>query len=469
MDPLFLGADGSNVREKVTNEQFENDFLSISFNMEDQELGVSYGGIGNVVVNPFKDHVNRLHTSQDQSHSMESENTLEQPYGEKGENITLGHSTDIPDSNVRSMDSTSEGTDKNTCSKDNSNTVSLVDYQKTIIALLESPVSSYSLLYEQSSVLTSKTRSKIVRKLRASKFKLDSATKNKPETKAANKEAPNSVLTNVRSLTVTGMLDGVPVRYISSSREVVNAYEFESHAGRKTSHPNNHIYLENGKAMHQVVQELKNTPLSMLSEMDLPVGNSIVCTSQEKNTSFKLDTLSKCESETKAARKEEAKAARKEEAKAARRKAQNSFPSNVKCLLVTGMFDGVPVQYISSSREEALCGIIQGSGYLCGCQSCNYSKAVTAHEFECHADCSTHHPNNHIYFVNGKSIAQTVQELKSTPLSMLLDVIQTVAGFPINQKAFSVWKESFVAENRELQRVYGNEEISIQNENPIEI
>lgn len=46
----------------------------------------------------------------------------------------------------------------------------------------------------------------------------------------------------------------------------VTALEFESHGDFKTSHPNNHIHLENGKSLHQVVQELKSTARSMLCD-----------------------------------------------------------------------------------------------------------------------------------------------------------------------------------------------------------
>ncbi|XVF05562.1 hypothetical protein REPUB_Repub05bG0182900 [Reevesia pubescens] len=150
----------------------------------------------------------------------------------------------------------------------------------------------------------------------------------------------------------------------------------------------------------------------------------------------------------------------KPEFKASRKEAPNSFPSNVRSLISTGMLDGVPVKYISLSREE-LRGVIKGSGYLCGCQSCNFSKVLNAYEFERHAGCKTKHPNNHIYFENGKTIYQIVQELRSTPESLLFDTIQTVFGAPINQKSFRIWKESFQAATRELQRIYGKEELNM--------
>ncbi|KAI4322165.1 hypothetical protein L6164_021885 [Bauhinia variegata] len=143
-----------------------------------------------------------------------------------------------------------------------------------------------------------------------------------------------------------------------------------------------------------------------------------------------------------------------------KKEAPNCFPSNVRSLLSTGMLDGVPVKYVSVAREE-LRGIIKGSGYLCGCQPCNYTKILNAYEFERHAGCKTKHPNNHIYFENGKTIYQIVQELRNTPESLLFDTIQNVFGAPINQKAFRIWKESFQAATRELQRIYGKEELNI--------
>lgn len=67
-------------------------------------------------------------------------------------------------------------------------------------------------------------------------------------------------------------------------------------------------------------------------------------------------------------------------------------------------------------------------------------EGLNAYEFERHAGCKTKHPNNHIYFENGKTIYQIVQELRSTPESLLFDTMQTVFGAPINQKAFLSWK-----------------------------
>ncbi|XP_054811177.1 uncharacterized protein LOC129312550 isoform X1 [Prosopis cineraria] len=178
------------------------------------------------------------------------------------------------------------------------------------------------------------------------------------------------------------------------------------------------------------------------TEMDVSNSNAVVNYSQVAK--LKPEFLSKNRPEYKVTRKE----------------ASNSFPSNVRNLISTGMLDGVPVKYISVAREE-LRGVIKGFGYLCGCQSCDYTKVLNAHEFETHAGCKTKHPNKHIYFENGKTIYQIVQELKSTPESLLVDTIQTVFGSQINQKAFQSWKESFQAATRELQRIYGKEVLNM--------
>lgn len=56
----------------------------------------------------------------------------------------------------------------------------------------------------------------------------------------------------------------------------MSAYEFELHAGGKTRHPNNHIYLENGKPIYSIIQELKTTPLNLLDQMVKDVAGSSV-------------------------------------------------------------------------------------------------------------------------------------------------------------------------------------------------
>ncbi|XVF23840.1 hypothetical protein REPUB_Repub13aG0074300 [Reevesia pubescens] len=151
------------------------------------------------------------------------------------------------------------------------------------------------------------------------------------------------------------------------------------------------------------------------------------------------------------------------ETKTAKKVSPNNFPSNVKSLLSTGMLDGVAVKYVSWSWEKNLKGYIQGTGYMCGCNDCKFEKALNAYEFERHANCKTKHPNNHIYFENGKTIYAVVQELKNTPQEMLFDAIQNVTGSQINQKNFHIWKASYQAATRELQRIYGKDDVVVSS------
>lgn len=198
-----------------------------------------------------------------------------------------------------------------------------------------------------------------------------------------------------------------------------------------------------------------------LSSYEFTFDQSSVQTSETPNTNeldestatpLTVSKVAKPRPNSASKNKSEQKGTRKE------KEAPNSFPWNVKTLISTGILDGVPVKYISVSREE-LAGVVKGPGYLCGCQSCNFSKVLNAHEYERHAGCKTKHPNNHIYFENGKSTYQVVQELRSIPESQLYDAILTATGSPINEKAFLSWKESFQAATRELQRIYGKEDL----------
>ncbi|KAL5809337.1 hypothetical protein ACOSQ3_030028 [Xanthoceras sorbifolium] len=128
------------------------------------------------------------------------------------------------------------------------------------------------------------------------------------------------------------------------------------------------------------------------------------------------------------------------EIKMSKKVVPNEYPTNVKKLLLTGILNGAPVKYISTTREKELDGIVSGGGYLCGCYLCNFSKVVSAHEFEQHAGVKTRHPNNHIYLENGKPIYSIIQELKTAPLGILEEVVKNVAGSSVNEGSFQVWK-----------------------------
>ncbi|GAU17781.1 hypothetical protein TSUD_171700 [Trifolium subterraneum] len=143
------------------------------------------------------------------------------------------------------------------------------------------------------------------------------------------------------------------------------------------------------------------------------------------------------------------------------KKTTNNFPANVKSLLSTGIFDGIPIKYCTWSRERYLQGVIKGTGYLCSCDVCKGQKALNAYEFERHAGGKSKHPNNHIFFENGKSIYGVVQELKNSPKEMLFDAIQTVTGSTINLRNFRIWKASYETATRELQRIYGKDDAAI--------
>lgn len=242
------GIDGSNARKKIITEQFEDDSsvgLSISYAMDDPETGVSYNGLRKVKVNQVKDPDNGLHASiehgmgisMEQTYNSGNENTFVS-YGKEGGSVTLmGHSYEIGEANNRSLESTFGKNLDSTISvthsynKAENNSIAFGGFQdEPIMASSPRPLSSYSLLYEQSSAQMPEPHSKNegnvlngnvdLRAAQTPKAKVDSNSKSKSESKPARKEAPNSFPSNVRSLIATGMLDGVPVRYISVSREV---------------------------------------------------------------------------------------------------------------------------------------------------------------------------------------------------------------------------------------------------------
>ncbi|KAF3441542.1 hypothetical protein FNV43_RR15456 [Rhamnella rubrinervis] len=92
------------------------------------------------------------------------------------------------------------------------------------------------------------------------------------------------------------------------------------------------------------------------------------------------------------------------------------------------------VQLEGSVMEESsliilkeLQGIISRGGYFCGCSLFNFSRVLSAYEFEWHVGVKTRHPNNHIYLENGRPIYSIIQELKTAPLSILDDSFKTAS------------------------------------------
>ncbi|CAL0321349.1 unnamed protein product [Lupinus luteus] len=143
--------------------------------------------------------------------------------------------------------------------------------------------------------------------------------------------------------------------------------------------------------------------------------------------------------------------ARNMELKMSKKVVPNYYPTNVKKLLSTGILDGAIVKYMYNPMKVELRGIIGGGGYLCSCSLCNYSRVLSAYEFEQHAGARTRHPNNHIYLENGKLIYSIIQEIKAAPLSILDEVIKNVAGSSVNEECFQAWKESLLESNGRVQ------------------
>lgn len=119
-----------------------------------------------------------------------------------------------------------------TYSKEQTNMISFGDlHDAHDIIPIGKPIDGYGKSYDQSSEAVQaqgadfekeldSSNSIAVEGYLAAKSKPEPASKNKTEFKATKKEAPNSFPSNVRSLISTGMLDGVPVKYVSLSREV---------------------------------------------------------------------------------------------------------------------------------------------------------------------------------------------------------------------------------------------------------
>ncbi|KAK7393299.1 hypothetical protein VNO78_21851 [Psophocarpus tetragonolobus] len=146
--------------------------------------------------------------------------------------------------------------------------------------------------------------------------------------------------------------------------------------------------------------------------------------------------------------------ARNMELKMSKKVVPNCYPTNVKKLLSTGILDGAVVKYIYKPGHVELQGIIDGGGYLCGCSMCNYSRVLSAYEFEQHAGAKTRHPNNHIFLENGRPIYSIIQEIKTAPLSLLDEVIKNVAGSSVNEESFQVWKENLLQSSGKAYKNY---------------
>ncbi|KAH0692561.1 hypothetical protein KY285_019658 [Solanum tuberosum] len=105
-----------------------------------------------------------------------------------------------------------------------------------------------------------------------------------------------------------------------------------------------------------------------------------------------------------------------------KKKVQNTFPTNVKSLLSSGLLDGVPV-------KNLLWELLKGMVTYVAMKNC-----LSATEFERHASCKSHHANSHIYFDSGRTIHSVVRKLKKTPSEMLFESTYKVLENIILQK-----------------------------------
>lgn len=119
------------------------------------------------------------------------------------------------------------------------------------------------------------------------------------ELKICKKLLLNGYTSSVKKLLSTGLLEGVHVKYIYKlhKKELpgiikgcgylcgcpscnfaheVNAFVFEKHSGHSTKHPNNHVFLDNGKTVYGVAQELRISPLNSIDKVIKTVLGGVI-------------------------------------------------------------------------------------------------------------------------------------------------------------------------------------------------
>ncbi|KAK9756198.1 hypothetical protein RND81_01G080300 [Saponaria officinalis] len=258
------------------------------------------------------------------------------------------------------------------------------------------------------------------------------------ELKMSKKVVPDIYPTNVKKLLATGILEGAMVKYVSTSGEkeipgkisgsgylcgcsmcnytnVLSAYEFEQHAGgAKTRHPNNHIFLENGKPIYSIIEGLKTAPPGLLEELVKDMAGSSF-----NHGSFHAwkDSLRKCNGlvqEEKKHRKIHCSFSKghhrlssatslaagpcKRSTERGMRKRDNDLHRLL--FLPNGIPDGSELAYYAKG-QKVLGGYKNGNGIICGHCSCEISPS----QFEAHAGWATRRqPYRHIYTANGYTL-----------------------------------------------------------------
>ncbi|XP_017623362.1 uncharacterized protein LOC108467276 isoform X1 [Gossypium arboreum] len=252
------------------------------------------------------------------------------------------------------------------------------------------------------------------------------------ELKMSKKVVPSNYPTNVKKLLGTGILDGARVKYISISTErvldgvihaggylcgcsfckfskVVSAYEFEQHAGAKTRHPNNHIYLENGKPIYSIIQELKTAPLSILDEVIKDVAGTSIneesfqdwkASLQQSNRNVQAEKIynMKPPSLPNSLSRLNSVMKRKKTADGGMKKRDNDLHRLL--FMPNGLPDGAELTYFIKG-QKLLEGYKQGNGIVCCC----CERELSPSQFEAHAGMAARRqPYRHIYTSNGLTL-----------------------------------------------------------------
>ncbi|CAA7399004.1 unnamed protein product [Spirodela intermedia] len=277
----------------------------------------------------------------------------------------------------------------------------------------------------------------------------------KMELKMSKKIALSKFPSNIRDLLATGLLEGLPVKYLIHSYDkqgglrgvikgggilcfcasckglnTVSAYNFELHAGSKKKHPSDFICLENGNTIHDVLRACSSAPLDMLEST---IQNAI------SSEGAKLLNTDKCRDSS--ARSHTGKSAllcdpylAVKQSPTSPSPSQDSIStsrsifspklseSTAKCISAQKgsrgrmttkdlrlhklvfmddiLPDGTEVAYYARG-QRLLGGYIKGSGIFCHC--CN--TVVSPSQFEAHAGWSSRRkPYLNIYTSNGVSL-----------------------------------------------------------------
>ncbi|WJZ93195.1 hypothetical protein VitviT2T_012152 [Vitis vinifera] len=481
-----VGAGNMNMARKVIEDPFGNESLfglSMSHSLEDPRSGLNYGGIRKVKVSQVKDSENIMSVSMGHTYTRADNNTMSMAHAYNkgdGNSISMGLTYNKGDDNILSISDSYGREDNNFISmgqaynkgdeniamshtyKVNNNTISMGD----AFGKSDDNVISMGQTYkgDDNTISMGQTFNKADNSIMSMGHTYDKGGDNTISMGHTFSKGDNNIISMGQTYN-KGDDNTISMGHIYNKGDENTISMGHTYKGDNSNLSIGHSY---NKGESNIISfggfhdddDDTNPSGRLVCSYDLLMGQPSVQRSEALNEKKLVESNADALISTAqiTASGSETVSKKKEEQKLSKKVPPNNFPSNVRSLLSTGMLDGVPVKYIAWSREKELRGIIKGSGYLCGCQSCNFSKVINAYEFERHAGCKTKHPNNHIYFENGKTIYGIVQELKSTPQNSLFDVIQTITGSPINQKSFRLWKESFLAATRELQRIYGKEE-----------